>query len=389
MFGFLKDKLKKVVKSISEKIEKKEVAKPVEAVQEITEPVEEIIEEHAKVEEPIKKVEPIVELPKEARILEEVKHEVELPKKIEVVEKKEKKGFFKRIAERVVKRVVEKKLSAEDVEPILEELKSGLIESDVAYDVADKIKNDLKNSLVDKPIKRGTEKEVVINALRQSLLEILTVPEIDLEELINGNKSENKPAILLFFGFNGSGKTTSIAKVARWLIDRNYTVTLAAADTWRKAAIEQLEEHGKKLEVTVIKHDYGADPAAIIYDGIEHCKSKGINVLLGDTAGRTHVNKNLIDELKKIIRVNKPDLKILVMDSLVGGDAVQQSQIFNEAVGIDAVMFTKNDVNPKGGAILSVSYLLKKPILFLGIGQNHSDLIEFNKESFVNQLLGE
>ena len=417
MFGFLKDKLKKAVKSISEKFEKKEpavekpeVAEKIEEIKPIeVEPVieevrkEEIIEEKEVEEIPAEeKIEPEVEIKPEPELKPEIKVEkevekiVELPKVEEaeeieeVVEKpKEKKGFFKRIAEKIVKKVVEKKLDAADVEPILDDLVSGMIEADVAYEVAEKIKSDLHASLVDRPIKRGKENEVVVDALRQSLLDVLTVEEVDLEEIVERAKSENKPAVLLFLGFNGSGKTTTIAKVARWLIDREYSVALAAGDTWRKAAIEQLEEHGAKLGVKVIKHTYGADPAAIIYDGVEHCKARGINVLLGDTAGRTHVNQDLIDELKKVVRVNKPDLKILVMDSLVGNDAVPQSQIFNEAVGVDAVIFTKNDVNEKGGAILSVTYLLKKPILFLGTGQNHSDLIGFNKSSFVKQLLGE
>jgi len=394
MFGFLKEKLKNAVKSISERFEKKEdeIKKFEEAKKEIEQKIEAV--EEKPVEKVLEEVRPIIEekapeMKEEVeKAVEEVKEEVKA--EVKRIEKpKEKKSFFKKVTEKIIKKVTEKKLSDEDLEPILKELESGLIEADVAYEVVKKIKNDLKKSLVDREIKRGKEKDIIINALKKSLLEILSVPEINLEELIKKARSENRPTILLFFGFNGSGKTTSIAKIARWLIDRNYTVALAAADTWRKAAIEQLEEHGKKLGVTTIKHKYGADPAAIVYDGVEHCKSKGINVLLGDTAGRTHVNKNLIDELKKIIRVNKPDLKILVMDSLVGNDAVQQSQIFNNAVGIDAVMFTKNDVNPRGGAILSVSYLLKKPILFLGIGQNHSDIVEFNSSKFVEQLLHE
>lgn len=353
MFGILKEKLSKAVKSISERFEKKEVE-----------------------EKPVEKIRPIVEE------VPEIKEEVE-------EKPKEKKSLFKKIKERIVKKVVEKKLSEKDLEPILNELEIGLIEADVAYEVAEKIKNDLKSSLVDREIRRGNERGVVVNALKESILDILSVPEINLEEVIRKAKNENKPAVLLFLGFNGSGKTTTIAKVGKWLINMGYTTTFAAGDSWRKAAIEQLEEHAKKLDVRVIKHKYGADPAAIIYDGIEYCKAKNIDVLLADCAGRTHINKNLIDELKKIVRVNRPDLKILVIDSLVGNDAVPQSQMFNDAVDVDAVIFTKNDVNPKGGAILSVSYLLKKPILFLGIGQNHSDLIEFNSVKFVDKLLSE
>jgi len=423
MFGFLKDKIKKAVQSITEKFEKKEPLS--EHIQE--KPIKEMKQEEIKAQIEIRKeIEEIKEL--EPEIVEEVKEEVleqipeteeiektlapeqveetekispkipsvkpievkpELVIQKEVVEKPKKKGFFEKVLEKVGKKVAWKKLSEKDVVPVLNDLETGLIESDVAYEVAEKIKNDLKNNLVDKEIKRGTEREVVISSMRQSLLEILSVPKIDLEEIIKKTKVEERPAVLLFLGFNGSGKTTSIAKIGKWLQDKGYTIAIAAADTWRKAAIEQIEEHAKKLGIDLIKHTYGADPAAVVYDGIEHCKARKIDVLLSDSAGRTHINKNLIDELKKIIRVGKPDLKILVMDSLVGNDAVPQSQMFNDAVGVDAVVFTKNDVNTKGGAILSVSYLLKKPILFLGTGQNHSDLIEFDSTKFVEELLGE
>lgn len=406
MFGFLKDKLKKAVKSISEKFEKKEpiiekpaeIERPVEEVKEKI-PVEEKIEEKEVVTEKVEVEKPEIEevaeeLPVEEKIEEikpkvEVKPEVEIEKeKIEVpevekVEEKPKKGFIKRLFEKVVKKVVEKKLSKEDVGPILDELENGLIESDVAYEVAEKIKSDLEKKLVDRPIKRGKEKEVVISALKQSLLEVLDVPEVDLDSLVKNKK----PVLLIFLGFNGSGKTTSLAKVARWLTERGHTCVFAAADTFRAAAEEQLEIHAERLGVKIIKHKRGADPAAVIYDAIEHAKSKNIDFVLADTAGRAHTNQNLMDQIKKIVRVNKPDLKILVMDSLVGNDAIPQAQLFGE-VGVDGVIFTKIDVNEKGGAILSVTHQLKKPILFLGMGQEYKDFEKFNSENFVNNLLG-
>lgn len=349
MFGILKERLSKAVKSISEKFEKKEIEeKPVEEIKPITE----------KITEMKKSVKEIKEKPKE------------------------KKSLFKEIKEKIVKRVTEKKLSEEELEPILDELETGLIEADVAVEVAEKIKNDLKNSLVDREIKRGKEKEVVVNALKESMLDILSVPSINLE-----NMKKNGPVVLLFLGFNGSGKTTSLAKVGKWLVENNYTCIFAAADTFRAASIEQLEEHAKKVDVKVIKHKYGADPAAVVYDSIEHAKATGIDFVLADTAGRSHTNKNLMDQMKKIIRVNKPDLKILVIDSLTGNDAVLQARMFNE-VGVDAVIFTKVDVNEKGGAILSVTHELKKPILFLGVGQEYKNFIKFDAEDFVGKLVG-
>jgi len=392
MFGFLKDKLKKVVKSISERLERKE-AEPVEerieervevpaaepVVEKVEAPAVEEVAERIEIEEEIKPEVTEEVKPETKKVEPEVVEEVEAKK---VVEEKPKKGFFKRIAEKFVKKVVEKKLSSEDVAPILEELKSGLIESDVAYDVAEKIKNDMMNSLVGREIKRGKEKEVVVEALKNSLTEILTVQEMDLEEMAK----QKKPVVLLFLGFNGSGKTTSLAKVGKFLIDKGYSCVFAAADTFRAAAEEQLEEHAKKIGVKVIKHKYGADPAAVVFDAVEHAKANGINFVLADTAGRAHTNRNLMDQMKKIMKVNKPDVKILVIDSLTGNDALIQAKEFGE-IGVDGIVFTKVDVNEKGGAILSVTHELKKPILFLGLGQRYEDFEKFDKEKFVKNLI--
>jgi fused signal recognition particle receptor len=192
--------------------------------------------------------------------------------------------------------------------------------------------------------------------------------------------------VLLFLGFNGSGKTTSLAKLGKWLIDNKYTCVFAAADTFRAGSIQQLEEHAAKIGVKVIKHKYGADPAAVAFDSIAYAKSNGIDFVLIDSAGRAHTNRNLMDQMKKIVKVNNPDLKILVIDSLTGNDAVLQARMFNE-VGLDAIIFTKVDVNEKGGAILSVTHELKKPILFLGLGQGYTDFERFDKEKFVSRIL--
>lgn len=431
MFGFLKDKIKKAVKSISEKLEQKEEPKeelreeiqheekPVEirevepvAESEIKNQIESKEPEAQRSEEVIskeitksrsetaaKEQESQIAIGKMQEILEEGKRQDELraeakikkeEMKQQVIEEKigeiheKKKGFFQRIVEKVVKPVVkkvtEKKLTEEDLNPILSELETGMIEADVAYDVAEKIKNDLKVSLVNQPIKRGKENEPIIDSLRKSLLEILSVPEADLL------KVEKKPYLIAFLGFNGAGKTTSMAKIASWLKENNKTVVFAAADTFRAAAEEQLEEHAKRIGIKVIKHNYGADPAAVIFDAVEHAKATGIDFVLADTAGRSHTNKNLMDQMQKIIKVNKPDMKILVIDSLTGNDALIQAQMFNE-VGIDALIFTKVDVNEKGGAILSVTHELQKPILFLGLGQEYKDFEKFDKQKFVDLLL--
>jgi fused signal recognition particle receptor len=309
---------------------------------------------------------------------------VEAESRSEEEKKAEKdKGFFLTLKEGIVKRVIEKKLTRKELEVILSDLEISLIEADVAYEIARNLKESLIKELDGKEVKRGKEKKVVIEAIRRSLNEILDLPKISLEDEIR----RKRPYLIVFFGFNGSGKTTTIAKVANLLMKKGFSCVLAAGDTFRAASIEQLEEHAKRIGVPIIKQKYGADPAAVIFDAKKYAEAKKIDVVLADTAGRSYTNENLMEELKKIIRVNKPDLKVLVIDSLTGNDAVNQAKFFNE-IGVDAVVFTKLDVNEKGGAILSVSYLLKKPILFVCDGQNYEDIKYFDKEEFLNNLLG-
>ncbi len=351
MFDFLKKKFKEIAEKIAGK-------------------QKEIEEEKEKI---VKRPEVIIEEKIESKI-PEIEEEVR--------EVRKNKNLFSELKEKIVKKVLEKRLKREDLEPILSNLEIELLEADVAYEVARKIKEDLINELEGKEIKRGKEKEFVVSAIRKSLSEILDLPKINLEDEIR----RKRPYLIVFFGFNGSGKTTTIAKVANFLSKRGFSCVMAAGDTFRAASIEQLEEHAKKIGLTVIKQRYGADPAAVIFDAKKHAESKRIDVVLADTAGRSYTNENLMEELKKIVRVNKPDLKVLVIDSLTGNDALNQAKFFNE-VGVDALIFTKLDVNEKGGAILSVSYLLKKPILFICNGQNYEDIKYFDKEEFLDNLL--
>jgi fused signal recognition particle receptor len=375
MFGLLKKKLSKAIKSISEKVKEKEVEEK---------PVEKEIEVEKKVEEIEEAVEPIIEEQPKPEIIkapEIITPKIELPKP--EIEKPKKKSFIKKAFERVTKKIVERKLDETDLIPVLTELETDLIEADVALETSERIKANLLKELTGKEIKRGKEKDAIVEAFRKSLMDILTVPEIDLKKFA----AKKKPVVLLFIGFNGSGKTTSIAKLANWLKEQKLTSVLAAADTFRAASLEQLGEHADKIGVRMIKHKYGADPAAVVYDAIMHAKAKRLDFVLADTAGRVHTNQDLMEEMKKIIRVNKPDLKILVIDSLTGNDAVLQARAFGE-LDVDAVIFTKVDVNEKGGAILSVTNELKKPILFLGLGQEYDDFERFDAERFVSRLLG-
>jgi fused signal recognition particle receptor len=389
MFGILKKKLKKAVKSISKKFEKKkEIAEKAEVIKkDVEKKIEELPVEEKEPEEIIEEIKPFVEekIPEAKKDIEKIIEEV----KPEIVKAKpkEKRSLFKKITEKIVKKVAEKKLSEGDLEHILNELGTDLVEADVAYEVAEKIKNNLKKNLIGKEVKRGKEKEVILEVLKQSLLKILSVPEIDLEEVIKKAKSENKPAVFLFFGINGVGKSLNLSKVAKWLKDRGYKPILAAGDTYRAAGDIQLEMYANRINVPVIKQQRGADSCAVIFDARKAAEARGYDVVLADTSGRIHTKKDLLDELSKIVRVNKPDLKILVLDSLSGSDVLYQFEFFDKAVGIDAIIFSKVDVNEKGGNILSVCHNFKRPILFLGNGQGMDDLIVYTPKVILSSLL--
>jgi len=289
----------------------------------------------------------------------------------------------------LVSKVTTTELKAENLIPILSDFKLSLVENDVAFPVADKICDDLAARLDGVQVKRLEDRKQIVNEnLRQVLLEImLTNERIDLLEKAEEKRRKKEPLVLMFVGINGTGKTTTIAKVAKFFQEKGYTGVLAGADTYRAGSIEQLEEHSKRLGIRVIKSTYGGDPAAVAYDAVNHAKAHGINVVLIDTAGRMQTNQNLMNELSKVKRVVKPDLTIFTVDSLIGNDAVMQAEEFNKAVGIDATILTKVDADVKGGSALSVTFVTKKPILFIGVGQTYKDLELFNPEKFVNMIL--
>jgi len=212
--------------------------------------------------------------------------------------------------------------------------------------------------------------------------EVLNTEQIDLIHKVR----QKKPFVIAFFGINGAGKTTTLAKVAYKLKKQGLSTVFAASDTFRAAAIQQLEEQGELVGARVIKHDYGSDAAAVAFDAVKYAEKNDIDVVLVDTAGRLHSNTNLLAELKKIVKVIKPDFKIFIGESITGNDCLEQIKEFNEQIGIDGVILTKADVDEKGGTALSVAYTTKKPILYLGIGQGLDDLEEFNKEKMVKRL---
>ncbi|GAH34806.1 unnamed protein product, partial [marine sediment metagenome] len=308
---------------------------------------------------------------------EEIKKELKV-EKAEKEEKPEKKGFFGKIKEKVVT----KKINEKQFEELFWNLEVALLENNVATEVIEKIKEDLKQELVEKPIRRSKIEKTIEESLKKSIGDLFEAKSFDILEKIK----QKKPFIICFVGINGSGKTTTIAKIAHLLKGKGLSCVLAASDTFRAASIEQLQKHADNLGIKLIKHDYGSDPAAVAFDAIKHAESKNIDVVLIDTAGRMHANVNLMDEMKKIIRVAKPDLKIFVGESITGNDCVEQAKKFDEAVGIDAIILSKADVDEKGGAAVSVSYVTKKPIIYIGVGQEYKDLKEFDSELVIKNL---
>jgi fused signal recognition particle receptor len=289
----------------------------------------------------------------------------------------------------LVNKVTTTELKTENLHPVLSEFKISLVENDVAFPVAEQICDKMEKRLNGVQVKRLEDrKKIVEKNLREVLLEImLTNNKTDLLEAIEEKRKKNEPFVIVFVGINGTGKTTTIAKIARFLNKKGYSVVLACSDTYRAGSIEQLEEHAKRLGIRMIKHKYGADPAAVAYDTINHAKAHGIDVALIDTAGRMQTNRNLMNELAKIKRIVNPDLTILTVDSLTGNDAVMQAEEFHKSVGVDATILTKVDADVKGGSALSVTYVTQKPILFIGTGQTYEDLEEFDPEKFVQMIL--
>lgn len=284
---------------------------------------------------------------------------------------------------------IKKTLTEEKLESALSELNLLLISNDVAMETADIICSKIKNSLKDLPVGVFSSKQkILFETLKNIVSEILTPEkEIDVFSEIRSKNANGLPYVILFLGVNGTGKTTTIAKFAYLLKKKNIISVVAAADTFRAAAIEQLSYHAEKVGIRIIKHEYKSDPASVAFDAIQHAKAKNIQVVLIDTAGRQVTNKNLMIEMQKIVRVAQPDLIVFIGDSLAGNDALNQAKQFNKSVGIDANILTKIDADAKGGAALSISYETKKPIIFIGMGQGYDDLIPFNKDFFISSIL--
>ncbi len=280
-----------------------------------------------------------------------------------------------------------KKIKEDKLEEVLYDLEIALLESDVAFPVAKEIVDRLADDLKGKRYARdvGLEKGVEA-ALRDAIIQALSVPPLDFFGLV---EKAPRPFVVMFVGVNGTGKTTTIAKLAYHIQKKGYTCVVAAADTFRAGAIEQLEKHAEAIGFKLIKHKAGADPAAVAFDAVEHARARGRDVVLIDTAGRMQTNQNLMDQMKKIKRVAKPNLVLYIGDALAGNDAIEQAKQFHEAVGIDGIILTKIDADAKGGAALSMAKTIGKPIVFVNLGQTYEDIRAFDTKWMVDRLLAE
>lgn len=351
MFSKLKEKLKEWTRKISEKEEKED--KKI------------IREKEERKPEKIKGKKQAVE--KEEQVLQEEKEE----------RKPEKESFFKKI------KFYSTEVSKQDFEKYSEELEMLLVENNVALEVSEKIIKDLEKKIVGREIPKKELEEEIKKALREIIKMVLVEP-FDLIEKIK--KKKEKPYVMLFCGINGSGKTTTIAKLANKIKSHGLSCVIAAGDTFRAASIEQIKKHGEKLGIKVISNEYGSDPASVGFDSISYAKKHGINCVLIDTAGRMHTAKNLLKEIEKIARVCNPDTKIFVGESITGNDSIEQIKSFDSAIGIDGIILSKADVDEKGGTSLSVGYTTHKPILYIGTGQGYKELEEFKKNKILEKI---
>jgi fused signal recognition particle receptor len=267
----------------------------------------------------------------------------------------------------------------------LQELELSLLSSDVEIGVAEAIIDAVRQDLVGtaRKITTGVE-NAVEETLKKALLSVLDESTFDLESFLSSNPS---PTIIIFVGVNGVGKTTTLAKFAHFLDSIGYSTVLANGDTYRAGANEQLNVHSEALGKKLITHQQGGDPTAVLYDAVEYAKAHDIDVVLCDTAGRLHTNKDLMSQLEKINRVVSPDLTIFIDEAIAGQDAVNRARYFNDIAPIDGVILTKIDADTSGGAAISITHAIKKPILFLGSGQKYEDLEPFDSLAFVDSLL--
>src|ERR671921_505919 len=296
---------------------------------------------------------------------------------------------LKKAFSRAAKGIAQKELTEKVLDDILLDLQIALLESDIAQEVVDNLSVKLKKELIGLKLEKEQEAtEIVQSKLRTTVAEIFARTNgFDLIEKIKMKKeAKGGPFVVVFLGINGTGKTTTVAKIANLLRKAGFSVVVAAGDTHRAGAIEQLEQHTNRLSLKIVKQRYGADPSSVGRDAYDHAKKNHIDVVLMDTAGRMQTSKNLMDEMGKIVRVVKPDVKLFIGDALAGNDTINQAREFFQYTNFDGAILTKIDADAKGGSALSIVHITSRPVIYLGIGQGYDDIIPFDVGRFIDSI---
>ena len=284
-----------------------------------------------------------------------------------------------------------KEISERDLNSELSKLELSLLESDVAPEVVDDLFGNLRTELLGLELEKGQSAEEVIRLkLRFRIADMFNKSgNMNLIQQIRSKKEAGQgPCVIVLLGINGTGKTTTIAKIARLFKKNGISAVLAAADTHRAGAIEQLSKHGENLSIKVISQRYGADPSAVGRDAVDYATKHRVDTVLIDTAGRMQTAKNLMDEINKIVRVVKPDIKLFIGDSLAGNDTINQAREFFEYTKFDGAILTKTDADARGGSAISIVHATSKPIVLLGMGQGYDDITPFSSERFLDSVFG-
>src|SRR5215210_5663010 len=296
---------------------------------------------------------------------------------------------LKKAFSRAAKGISQKELTEKVLGDVLLDLQIALLESDVAQEVVDDLSVELKKELLGLKLEKEQEaNQIVQSKLRAAVAQIFArTNRFDLIEKINAKKEAKAgPFVVVFLGINGTGKTTTVAKIANLLRKAGFSVVVAAGDTHRAGAIEQLEQHTNRLSLKIVKQRYGADPSSVGRDAYDHAKKNHIDIVLMDTAGRMQTSKNLMDEMGKIVRVVKPDVRLFIGDALAGNDTINQAREFFDYTNFDGAILTKVDADAKGGSAISIAYITSRPIIYIGVGQGYDDIIPFDSNKFIESL---
>lgn len=289
------------------------------------------------------------------------------------------------------KSIGQKEITDKVLDDTLLDLQMALLESDVAQEVVDDLSAKLKKDLLGMKLEKGQEAgQIIESKLQEAVAGIFArAGRLDLVERIRAKKDAKQgPFVIVFLGINGTGKTTTVAKVGNLLRRSSLSLVVAAGDTHRAGAIEQLTQHAERLSLKVIAQRYGADPSAVGRDAVDYAKKHYVDAVLIDTAGRMQTSKNLMDEMSKIVRVVKPDVKVFVGDSLAGNDTINQAREFFQYTNFDGAILTKIDADAKGGSAISIAHITSKPIAYVGVGQGYDDMIPFDPDKFIQSLFG-